>query len=69
MDVLFREKDGFLLPYIWVSVAGGKKKFPLRSITVAPKNHVDLAGEGMKLYVKKMGYPVEVKTSRIKLRY
>ncbi len=68
-EVLFREKDGFLLPYIWVDVTGGKKKFPIRSITVAPKNHVDLAREGMKLYVEKMGYDVDVQLSNIKLRY
>ncbi len=68
-EVFFREKDGFLLPYIWVNTAGGKTKFPIRSITVAPKNHVDLAREGMKLYVEKMGYEVEVGLSRIKLRY
>ena len=68
-EILFREKDGFLLPYIWVDVTGGKKKFPIRSITVAPKNHVDLARKGMMLYVEKMGYQVDVQLSRIKLRY
>lgn len=68
-EVLFREKDGFLLPYILVQAAGGKKRFPIQSITVAPKNHVDLAGEGMKLYVERMGYKIPVGLSRIKLRY
>lgn len=68
-EVHFREKDGFLLPYLWVGVSGGKKRFPVESITVAPKNHVDLAREGMKLYLKHLGYEIPVGLSKIKLRY
>ena len=66
-EILYREKDGFLLPYITVRLE--KKNIPLRSITVAPKNHVDLAKEGMKQYSKHLGYDVEVHLSKIKLRY
>lgn len=44
-------------------------KLPIRSITVAPKNHIDLAREGMKEYLHSHGYEVDVELSRIKLRY
>lgn len=68
-EVLFREKEGFLQPYIRVDLMGKKNRLPIQSITVAPKNHVDLAKEGMRQYLKHMGYDVEVRLSRIKLRY
>lgn len=45
--ILFREKEGFLLPYIEIDLSGGKE-MPLTSVMVAPKNHVDLARKGMK---------------------
>ena len=67
--ILFREKEGFLAPYIAIDLSGGKKKLPIRSITVAPKNHIDLAREGMKEYLRSHGYQVDVELSRIKLRY
>ena len=54
----------FIIRYI-----GGKKKLPIRSITVVPKNHIDLAREGMKEYLHSHGYEVDVELSRIKLRY
>lgn len=68
-DVRFREKDGFLVPYIMIDVSNGKKILPILGMTVAPKNHIDLAREGMQLYLQHNGYDVKVKLSRIKLRY
>ena len=56
----------FTIRYIAIDLSGGKKKLPIRSITVAPKNHIDLAREGMKEYLHSHGY---VELSRIKLRY
>lgn len=67
--IMFREKEGFLAPYIAIDLSGGKKKLPVRSITVAPKNHIDLAREGMKEYLNYHGYKVDVELSKIKLRY
>ena len=67
--VKYREKDGCLLPYITVRLKNERKRVPLRSITVAPKNHVDLAREGMRQYLRQLGYDVEVHLSNIKLRY
>ena len=59
----------FTIRYIAIDLSGGKKKLPIRSITVAPKNHIDLAREGMKEYLYSHGYEVDVELSRIKLRY
>jgi hypothetical protein len=66
--ILFREKDGFLLPYIQVDL-GKKQLLPVKSITVAPKNHVDLARKGMRQYVELLGYDIPVDLSNLKLRY
>ena len=59
----------FTIRYIAIDLSGGKKKLPIRSITVVPKNHIDLAREGMKEYLHSHGYEVDVELSRIKLRY
>lgn len=66
-EILFREKDGFLMPYITVGLGEGKGL--IRRIRVAPKNHVDLARAGMKMFAEHYGYEVEVCLSRIHLRY
>lgn len=63
----FRAKDGFLMPYIKIDVKG-EKSF-IKKITVAPKNHVDLAKAGMELFTKHYGYGVDVNLSKIHLRY
>ena len=59
----------FIIRYIAIDLSGGRKKLPIRSITVVPKNHIDLAREGMKEYLHSHGYEVDVELSRIKLRY
>lgn len=66
--VFFREQNGFLLPYIQVNCAADGW-LPVHSVTVAPKNHIDLARRGMEYYLKSLGYDVPVKLSRLKLRY
>lgn len=68
-QVQFREKDGFMMPYIMIALGDQDKQLPIQSMTVAPKNHIDLAREGMELYLQHHGYDVKVKLSRIKLRY
>lgn len=65
--VCFREKDGFLLPYIPIALK--KAQSAVNKITVAPQNHVDLAKEGMQLYARNLGYNADVCLSRINLRY
>ncbi|HCW23255.1 MAG TPA: hypothetical protein DGX96_06290, partial [Lachnospiraceae bacterium] len=59
----------FLLPYLEISVTGRDGKIPVKAITVAPKNHVDLARKGMLQYTQAMGYDVPVELSKLKLRY
>lgn len=64
-EILFREKEGFLLPYIEVHL----DQLPIESVAVAPKNHVDLAKKGMSQYLESLGYSVDVQLSKLKLRY
>lgn len=66
--IRFREKDGFLLPYIEIELSG-QGKLPVDQIAVAPKNHMDLAGKGMMQYLDQLGYQIPVGLSRLKLRY
>ena len=66
-EVRYREKDGFLLPYIRVNIR--KAHDAVNRITVAPQNHIDLAREGMQLYARQLGYSAEVRLSKINLRY
>lgn len=67
-QVYFREQNGFLLPYIKIDCSADEK-LPVRSVTVAPKNHIDLARRGMEYYLASLGYDVPVKLSQLKLRY
>lgn len=66
--IRFRVKDGFLLPYIDVVLAKNAL-LPVKKITVAPKNHVDLARRGMLQYTQMLGYDIPVELSNLKLRY
>ena len=66
--VHFREQNGFLLPYIVLNCPVDER-LPVRSVTVAPKNHSDLARRGMEYYLRSLGYEVPVKLSSLKLRY
>ena len=67
-QVYFREQNGFLLPYIVIDCSADAK-LPVKSVTVAPKNHIDLARRGMEYYLSSLGYNVPVKLSQLKLRY
>jgi len=65
--VYFREKDGFLLPYIEIPLS--EENLPIEQIMVAPQNHIDLAKSGMEYMLHIKGYKAEVLMSDIKLRY
>ncbi|MDO5411122.1 MAG: DUF2971 domain-containing protein [Lachnospiraceae bacterium] len=68
--VLYREKEGFLLPYMKIRIGKKNELLPIQSIMVAPKNHIDLARKGMEQYLKEAGYrDIPVNLSKIKLRY
>lgn len=66
-NVYFRAKDGFMLPYIEISLS--EKNLPIEEIMVAPQNHIDLAKSGMEYMLYTKGYKAEVSLSNIKLRY
>lgn len=65
-QIHYRIKEGFITPYIEVTAGSA---LPLRQITVAPKNHVDLAERGMAQFAGSLGYDVPVVLSRLKLRF
>lgn len=68
--VLFREKDGFLLPYVEVKIDEDGERLPISQITVGPKNSIDLAINGMEVYLIAKGYnPDIVKKTSLSLRY
>ncbi|MCR4902565.1 MAG: DUF2971 domain-containing protein [Butyrivibrio sp.] len=68
-ELMFRERDGFLMPFIKVGHIN-EELMPITSITVAPKNHVDLARKGAEKYLEHMGYKnPTVYLSKLKLRY
>ncbi len=68
-ELMFRERDGFLMPFIRVGHIN-QEPMPITSITVAPKNHVDLARKGAEQYLLHMGYKnPTVYLSKLKLRY
>ncbi|MCI6888220.1 MAG: hypothetical protein MR868_13415 [Lachnospiraceae bacterium] len=65
--VQYREKDGFMIPYIQIKLTG--KLLPIKEIMVAPKNHIDLARKGMEYMMAEKGYEAQVSLSNINLRY
>lgn len=65
--VQYREKDGFMIPYIQIKLTG--KLLPIKEIVVAPKNHIDLARKGMEYMMAENGYEAQVSLSNINLRY
>ena len=64
---LYREKDGFLIPYAQIQLTD--KLLPIKEIVVAPKNHIDLAKKGMEYMIAEKGYDAQVSLSNINLRY
>ncbi len=65
--VHFREKDGFLIPYIEVPLS--EHLLPLTEVMAAPQNHMDLAKNGVEYLMQYKGYDAKVSVSGIKLRY
>ncbi|MGN0357528.1 MAG: DUF2971 domain-containing protein [Blautia sp.] len=65
--VQYREKDGFMIPYIQIKLTG--KLLPIREIVVAPQNHIDLARKGIEYMIAEKGYEAQVSLSNINLRY
>ena len=66
-EVLYREKDGFLIPYIEIPLSN--RLLPIKEVVIAPKNHMDLAKKGVEYMMKEKGYEIDVNLSDIRLRY
>ena len=66
-QVLYREKDGFMIPYIKIQLSN--ELLPVQEIVIAPKNHIDLAKKGMEYMMLEKGYNINVSLSNISLRY
>ena len=66
-NVYFRVKDGFMLPYIEISLSN--MILPVEEIMIAPQNHIDLAKSGIEYMLYTKGYKAAVSLSNIKLRY
>ncbi|MBS4960520.1 MAG: DUF2971 domain-containing protein [Clostridiales bacterium] len=69
IEVLFRDRGGVIIPYLEIPIGNQKDSVPIKSITVAPKNHSDLAKIGMQYYFQVRGYNIPVYLSKMKLRY
>lgn len=69
-DVLFREKDSVIIPYIKVNLKYDYIKIPIKSIMVGSKNNSDLAVKGTNYYLEEHDYSkIDVVKSDITLRY
>lgn len=82
LDVVkYRQLNGVFMPYIEVGfdVDAGNKSLPINSITIGPKNNLDIAEKGIRLFAKSLGYQITkgsinngkllLKKSEIPLRY
>jgi hypothetical protein len=67
-----RVKNGACIPYAAISLSDSEYKFPIKSITIGPKNTLDIAEKGLEYLLKWNGfkkYDVKIKKSNIPYRY
>lgn len=66
LPLCFRVKNDTMIPYVEIkcNIIGATK-----TITIGPKNNMDIAKRGMELYCASKGMKVKVKKSKIPLRY
>ena len=64
--LFFRPSNEILIPYIKVHC---KAIDSLKSITVGPKNNIDIATAGISMYCRSKGIAIPIHKSRIPLRY
>lgn len=68
--IKFRSNNGIIIPYIEIKLETDHNKLPIETITVGPKNNIDLAVTGAYYLLNYLGYnSVEVKRSEIPIRY
>lgn len=67
-----RVKNGACIPYAAISLSDSEYKFPIKSITIGPKNTLDIAEKGLEYLLKWNGfekYDVRIRKSNIPYRY
>ena len=69
--VQFRPHNGAFIPYIELCF---EENFPIESVTIGPRNNIDIAEKGLKMFLMSLGYKVgksgvEIIKSNIPLRY
>jgi len=86
LDVIkYRASNGVFIPYIEVKFESGLEKdekgLPIDGITIGPKNNLDIARNGLKLFLNSQGYntifndsdkkrgKIYIKKSEVPLRY
>jgi len=69
-EIHFRDRIGVFLPYIKVPLIDQKSKLPIQRITIGPKHNIDIAEQGLELFLLKNNYDdVELIRSSIPLRF
>lgn len=69
-EIYFRDRIGVFLPYIKVQLIDQNSKLPIRRITIGPKHNIDIAEQGLELFLLKSKYEnVELIRSSIPLRF
>lgn len=71
--VHYRTSNGVFIPFIEIGFA---ENLPIDSIGIGPKNNMDIAVHGLKMYLSSLDYslgnkkkPIKISKSRIPLRY
>ncbi|MCM0648650.1 DUF2971 domain-containing protein [Clostridium swellfunianum] len=67
----FRNSNGVIIPYIQLPIEKGNF-LPVKTITIGPKNNIDIAEKGVKNFIQSIGYnssDIKVNKSKVPLRY
>ncbi|SHH56777.1 DUF2971 domain-containing protein [Clostridium intestinale] len=68
-EVFYRTSNGCIIPYIETPI-NNSTLLPLTTITIGPKNNIDIAKSGIEHYIKSIGYKdIKISKSEIPLRY
>ncbi|BBH20448.1 hypothetical protein Back11_17930 [Paenibacillus baekrokdamisoli] len=66
----FRSKNGAIVPYIKLPITHDDEKIPLKSISIGPRNNLNISAEGLRYYLNYNKYEnCEINKSIIPLRY
>lgn len=66
----FRSKNGAIVPFIKIPIAKDDENIPVKSVSIGPRNNLDISAAGLRYYLDHNGYEnCEIKKSIIPLRY